>query len=102
MTRHTVVWHADARDLLALIWIHGRDRAAVSRAADVVDQLLLVDADTQGRVYERSTRCLTIPPLQIYYVVDSADRMVRIVHVRRVPNLQQDGNGENGEQSQTD
>ena len=102
MTRYTVVWHAAARDLLTLIWINGRDRAAVSRAADTIDQLLRVDADAHGRMYQRNTRCLTIPPIQVFYQVVEAARMVRIAHVRRVPNLREDGNGTNGNHGQAD
>jgi hypothetical protein len=53
-------------------------------------------------MYQRDARCLTIPPIQVFFQVVEADRLVRIAHVRRVPSPREDGNGANGSHGQGD
>ncbi len=45
MTRYTVVWHQEARDELATLWIEASDRNAVGLAAGAIDRHLLTDAE---------------------------------------------------------
>ncbi|REK31059.1 MAG: hypothetical protein DWQ41_01135 [Planctomycetota bacterium] len=93
MTPYSVVWHADAHDLLAEIWLQARDRSDVSDSANAIDELLRFEPTLQGRVYDEQTRCLTMPPLQVYFDVLERDRLVRIAHVRRINFDSAGGNG---------
>jgi hypothetical protein len=44
MTPYTVVWHRDARDELAGLWLDAEDRNAVTLAAGTIDRHLATDA----------------------------------------------------------
>ena len=81
MTRCTVVWHREARDELATLWIEARDRKAVGLAASAVDRHLLADAEQKGTAIPDQLRQLTIPPLRVIFSVSEPDRMVRILNV---------------------
>ena len=81
MTRYTVVWHSDARDELARLWIEALDRQAVRSAADAIDRELAVDAPLKGIAIPDGLRQLTIPPLRVLWAVSEADRMVRVLEV---------------------
>jgi len=48
MTRFTVVWHEQARDELARLWIEASDRRAIRSAAAAIDRDLAVDASHRG------------------------------------------------------
>ena len=95
----TVVWHGDAMNLLAEIWLRGSDRPQVSDAANEIDRLLRIDPHVRGRQYQPRARCLTIPPLQVFFEVLDLDRLVRIAHVRRFPNPDSFSGGSNGKDS---
>ena len=81
MIRFTVVWHIDARNQLAEIWVRAEDRNAVSRASDAIDNFLAVDATAKGTVVEGDLRELTIQPLKILFGVSEPDRLVKVVDV---------------------
>jgi hypothetical protein len=48
MTRFTVVWHQEAEDELARIWLESKNRQAVSAATNAIDGQLGIDADVKG------------------------------------------------------
>jgi hypothetical protein len=81
MTRFTVVWHADATDELARLWIAATDRQALRSAADAIDYELAVDAPLKGSGIPDSLRQLTVAPLRVLFAVSEADRMVRVLEV---------------------
>jgi hypothetical protein len=81
MTRYTVVWHEDAQQQLAQIWMKAADRNAVTQAAYAVDAILALDAATKGIAVEGELRELVLPPLQILIGASEPDRLVRIVNV---------------------
>ena len=83
MTRFTVVWHEDARDELARLWMEASDRQAVRSAADAIDRDLAVDASLKGGAIPDGLRQLTVPPLRVLFAVSQADRMVRVLQVER-------------------
>ncbi len=41
MTRYTVVWHDDARDELARLWLAASNRQSISDAANTIDRELV-------------------------------------------------------------
>lgn len=81
MIRFTVVWHEDAQNQLAEIWIRASDRTAVTQAADNIDAFLAADAITKGTAVEGDLRELTIPPLRVLFGVSEPDRLVKIADV---------------------
>jgi len=81
MIRYTVVWHDDAQNLLAEVWLNSSDRAAVTAAAHVVDSHLASDSESKGIPVEGDLRELIVPPLRVWFSVREPDRLVKIVHV---------------------
>ena len=79
MTRFTVVWHQDARDELARLWIESADRGAVTSAADTIDRELSVDASMKGNAIPDGLRQMVCPPLRVLFAVSEADRLVRVL-----------------------
>ena len=100
MTRYTVVWHSAARDLLAEIWLTSSLQNEVSEAADFIDRELSTNATEQGQPIGVRFRRFVAPPLEVFFDIQQQDRLVRIVHLRRVDlsqfgSPQGSGNGSN-------
>jgi hypothetical protein len=81
MTRYTVVWHVDAENELAELWLAANDRDAVTLATNTIDSHLAADADRKGIAVEGDLRLLVVPPLRVLFAVSEPDRMVRILDV---------------------
>jgi hypothetical protein len=81
MARYTVVWHDEAQNQLAEIWMSTSDRQLSTQAANAADRYLADDASTKGIGIEGDLRLLIIPPLRFLFAVSEADRMVRILDV---------------------
>ena len=81
MTRYTVVWHHDARDELAQLWLDAENRNAVTLAASTIDRHLATDASDKGTAIPDNLRQLTVPPLRVRFAVSEPDRMLRILGV---------------------
>jgi len=96
MTRYTVTWHPIAQDLLAEIWLASAGQKDVSIASDAIDRELAVDAPEKGQPIGEGFRRLVAPPLEVFYEVIEADRLVRVLHVRRTETSQWNVIGGNG------
>lgn len=59
--RFTVIWSVIALDQLTELWLNAADQNAVTAAQHQIDQLLLVDPDTQGVPFF-GDRLLIVPP----------------------------------------
>lgn len=81
MTRYTVVWHDDALNLLAEVWIASAERGSITEAAQIVDIELSYDPKTKGIDVEGDLRELVVPSLRVLFSVSESDRLVRVVHV---------------------
>jgi len=81
MTRYTVVWHQEARDELAQLWIEAQDRNAVTLAARAIDRDLAADAPEKGVPAPDALRQLTAPPLRVLFAVSEPDRVAKILSV---------------------
>jgi hypothetical protein len=77
---YTVVWDQAALDELASIWVGVSDRAAVTTAANQVEQTLRRNPHQQGEDFY-GDRLLVIDPLSIVFSVNDADRIVRVLRV---------------------
>jgi hypothetical protein len=81
MIRFTVVWHEDAQNRLAQVWMDSRDRNAVTEATHIIDIHLASDPELKGTAVEGELRELVQPPLSVLFAVSEPDRLVKIVHV---------------------
>jgi hypothetical protein len=79
--KFTVVWKAPAKVRLAEIWLAADDRAAVTRAANRLDELLKADPFAQGESREAEFRVAFEKPLAIKFAVSQSDLMVAIAEV---------------------
>jgi hypothetical protein len=77
----TVEWSDAALDALAAIWLAASDRNAVTAAAHAVDQTLVDDADTVGRIVFDTVREYHQPPLGVEFEVLLADARVWVLMV---------------------
>jgi len=82
MTKYTVVWHLDAENTLAEIWMDAEDGNRVSAAAASIDRELSHDAVSKGRPAGDQMRVLHRPPLEALFEVSELDRMARVLAVR--------------------
>jgi hypothetical protein len=82
--RCTVTWLTSTQNALALLWVQGPDRQAITDAADEIDRLLLDEALDVGEELGDYRR-LRVPPLEVVYSVSPDDRLVQVLRVARVP-----------------
>jgi hypothetical protein len=80
---YTVLWDPDVEQDLASLWMNAPDRAAVTAAADRIDELLKTDPEQQGESRINEWRLLTVAPLGILFQVFEEDRIVRVIQVWR-------------------
>jgi hypothetical protein len=80
--RFTLAYLPDALAELAVLWLDSTDRAAVSRASDLIDRELRDSPDTKGDAVEGSLRKIVAHPLVFYYVISPADRLATVWSVR--------------------
>ncbi len=65
MIRFTVVWHPEAEDELASIWLDAADRQSVALAVNAIDRHLATDATAKGIQVEGDLRQLTALSLRV-------------------------------------
>jgi hypothetical protein len=82
--RWTVVWHPDAINRLAEIWLEATDRNAVTRSAHVIDHAIRDDPERKGvdfygdRLYDEA-------PLSVVYRMSEPDCLVTVLDVIYYP-----------------
>jgi plasmid stabilization system protein ParE len=79
--RYTVLWTPNAEQDLAAVWLNAADRAAVTIAADLIDQLLAQNPEQQGEIFFDTVRTLVISPLGVDFEVIPDDRIVYVLTV---------------------
>lgn len=84
MTRFTVVWHPDAQNELAELWMAAPDRSTIAAAADLIDLELSQDAENEGIHIVDGLRAFHSPPLRVLFAVREDDRIVEVLRVRRL------------------
>jgi hypothetical protein len=78
MSGYTVTWLRDAERELANIWVQAHDRQAVTRAQAQIDVQLERDPFHFGTVVAEGLHKLVVPPLMVFFAVDSARRHVEV------------------------
>lgn len=77
----TVLWHDDAENGLANLWVTSSDKGAITAAANIIDYRLRRDPLGVGESRADDDRVLFEDPLGVLYVVDSGDRKVTVLRV---------------------
>jgi hypothetical protein len=85
MSPYTVDWDDTAEDDLARIWTNAADRPAVTAASAKADRLLAQDPLRYGQEVSEGLCKLDVPPLRVFYSVDSAQRSVKVSNVLPAP-----------------
>jgi hypothetical protein len=85
MSRYTVTWLKSAQGHLAQLWTEAGDRAALTEAANTIDQVLGTDPGPKGKAVSEGLYTLHVPPLHVLYSFSEADRIVEVASVRRDP-----------------
>jgi hypothetical protein len=80
--RYTVVWHADARDDLAELWLAASDRRNVTAAADQIDRELAVNPEQKGQQFYGDW-FFEISPLCVIYSISPDDQLVEVLQIWR-------------------
>jgi hypothetical protein len=78
--RFTVIWSPFAQNQLAALWLTATDRNAVTTAQYQIDQLLVVDPDTQGVPFF-GNRLLLVLPLHVAFRINWMDVQVEVYDV---------------------
>ena len=83
--KFTVVWIPAAEAQLATIWASAFDRAAVTAAANTIDEKLRRDPILRSEAISQTLRVLIEEPLLARFVVEEDDRIVRVLAIERAP-----------------
>jgi hypothetical protein len=78
---YTVDWLPDAEQSLAAAWLAARDRAAVTRAANVIDERLRHDPGNEGESRPDGRRIMFVAPLGVIFRVLPNERRVIVSHL---------------------
>jgi hypothetical protein len=81
--KYTVVWLPSAQAALANLWMHALDQQEVAEASNRLDADLRDEPARKGKPFGKFF-VREDAPLGVMYHVDGADRMVRVITVRRV------------------
>ncbi|MGE3808918.1 MAG: hypothetical protein AB7K24_30000 [Gemmataceae bacterium] len=79
--RFTVAWTDAAAQELAALWMAAVDRNSLTRAANVIDQLLAQNPSTLGNQSFDTVRTLVIPPIGVDFEVVVDDLRVWVLSV---------------------
>lgn len=82
MPRYTVLWHNEATNELAEIWVESLDRNALTYATNAIDRQLATAPSSKGSQLSEGLRVLAEPPLQILFLVREDDRIVEVLRLK--------------------
>jgi hypothetical protein len=85
MNAFTVEWDPEAENQLAALWVIANDRKAVTQAQAEADRLLAQDPVACGTERSEGLYHLRVPPLDVFYSVDPARRIVQVEGVAFSP-----------------
>ncbi len=84
MARSTVLWHADATNELAEIWIESLNRRVLTDATNAIDRELGSSPASKGTELSEGLRVLVEPPIQVLFVVHEDDRTVEVLRIKLI------------------
>lgn len=84
MGRYTVVWRPPAEEQLAAIWLDADDREAARLAVVEADRWLSRSPADLGESRAGAERVAFVGPLVLCFEVIEADRVVRVLGVKKL------------------
>lgn len=81
MKKFTVIWHPDAEQELAHIWITGNDRKRITLSVAAIDNTLATDPDTRGESVREGLRRLDIAMMRVLFAVKTDDCIAEVLMV---------------------
>jgi hypothetical protein len=79
--KYSVRWLPAAEQELAALWMAADRRAAVTQAANLIDQDLSKSPKSIGESRPEDRRIYFVSPLAVLFRVSTEDRLVQVVHV---------------------
>jgi hypothetical protein len=76
---YTVVWKPEAERRLAELWMEADDPERFADAANLIERELRIAPSNVGEQRIGSIRAVIVPPIGIYFRVNSADRQVLVL-----------------------
>jgi len=96
MNHFTVVWHKDAEDELANVWVEAarvNQENSVTAAADLIEKLLREAPHVHGQHISEGLWKIYRHPLKVYFSVNEPDWIVRASNLCLIPPEEQDRSG---------
>ena len=84
MPKYTVLWHTEATNDLAELWIEAVDRRSLTIAADAIDRELSNNPISKGHELSEGLRVFVEPPLQVLFVVREDDRVAEVLRLKLI------------------
>lgn len=79
--KYTVVWKPEAERRLAELWIEATDPEQLAQAANLIERELAIAPATVGEQRIGSIRVVVVPPIGMFFRVNSEDRQVLVLTV---------------------
>jgi hypothetical protein len=76
-----VDWSDFSHELLAAVWLAAKDRNAVTKASDEIDNVLSLFPNSAGEPAFDTVRVFAQPPLAVEYEVIESERRVFVLSV---------------------
>jgi hypothetical protein len=78
------VWHAEATNELAEIWVESLNRNAVADSSNAVDRELKDAPASKGTELSEGSRALVSPPIQVLFVVREEERTAEVLPIKLI------------------
>ena len=79
--RYTVVWKPEAERRLAELWMESDNPERLAEAANLIERELAIAPASIGEQRIGSIRVVVVPPVGMYFRVNSEDRQVLVLTV---------------------
>ena len=80
---YSIRWSRRATNELADVWLNNpADRDQIVQATATADHVLAENPEDEGESRDEGKRVMFLSPLVIYYSVDSARQIVRVLEIR--------------------
>ena len=79
--RYTVIWKPEAERRLAELWMEADEPERLANASNLIERELATNPSAVGEQRIGSIRVVIVPPLGIYFKLNSEDRQVLVLTV---------------------
>lgn len=79
--KYTVVWKPEAERRLAELWMNAKDPEHFAEVANLVERELSISPSNVGEQRIGSIRVVIVPPIGMFFRVNSEDRQVLVLTI---------------------